>query len=121
MSDVCSSDLTASQGWGVRRAVFGCFTGAIVERGRFAGRVGEVAVGFNVAFYFGTIGNRRCGGGEAGCIDRTGYPNLVSLLQIAGRIDQDRRCAADIVAGGTDRKSTPLNTSHYCTPRLPSY
>src|SRR3546814_6874081 len=27
--------------------------------------------------------------------------NLVSLLQIAGRIDQDRSCAADIVAGGT--------------------
>src|SRR3546814_6844183 len=44
--------VTASQGCGVRRAVFGCFTGAIVERGRFAGRVGEVAVGFNVAIYF---------------------------------------------------------------------
>src|SRR3546814_7810118 len=44
--------VTAIQGCGVRRAVFGCFTGAIVERGRFAGRVGEVAVGFNVAIYF---------------------------------------------------------------------
>src|SRR3546814_2508467 len=42
-----------------------------------------------------------CSSDLAGCIDRTGYPNLVSLLQIAGRIDQDRSCAADIVAGGT--------------------
>src|SRR3546814_4519111 len=33
--------VTASQGCGVRRAVFGCFTGAIVERGRFAGRSEE--------------------------------------------------------------------------------
>src|SRR3546814_18869048 len=62
--------VTASQGCGVRRAVFGCLTGAIVVRGRFAGRVGEVDVGFNVAIYFGTIGNSRCGGGAGG--DRTG-------------------------------------------------
>src|SRR3546814_10258704 len=48
---------------------------------------------------------------EAGCIDRTGYPNLVSLLQIAGRIDQDRSCAADIVAGGTAHLRSEEHTS----------
>src|SRR3546814_10081461 len=47
--------------------------------------------------------------------------NLRTLLEKGGSYAEARKFDATLLADSRDRKSTRLNSSHYCASRMPSY